>query len=371
VYSLSIEELPAEQERLWRELHEAGRAHLGPFLHPAYVRAVSAVRPDVEVGIITEGGEVQGFLPYRRSALGIALPLGGRLCVQAGAVTRPGSLWSPVALLKALGLRGLRLPNTPTEDASLRPFQSGATTTAVIDVSDGFESFEEAQRVSGSGLMRQTARLNRKASREVGPARFAWHCPDEEPWLRLLEWKDQQRTRTRTPNVLNLPWARSLVERLRTTVVEGFGGAVSTLHYGDTLAAVHFGIHTDAALHYWLATYNPELSRYSPGATCLVELVKGAAERGMQRVDLGVGDESFKVRARTGTQDLATTTVSTRVFVNAAFRTADGMRGWSRKSYVGRGLRGARRAAIRYSYRLRGPWTARPGIDADVDGVST
>jgi CelD/BcsL family acetyltransferase involved in cellulose biosynthesis len=331
---------------------------------------VSAVRPGVEVGIISEGGEVQGFLPYRRSALDIALPIEGRLCDQAGAVVRPGTVWSPVALLKALGLRGLRLPNTPTEDASLRAFQSGATTSAVIDVSRGFEAYEEAHLAGGSSLLRQVARLTRKAGREVGPPRFTWHTEAEEPWVTLLDWKASQRMRTRTPNVLDLPWARALVERLRHTDVEGFGGAMSTLHFGDTLAAAHFGIHSDHSLHYWIAAYNHELSRYSPGLTCLVELVRAAAARGLQRVDLGVGDEPFKQRSCTGTQNLATTTASTQVFVNAAFRTADGIRGWSRQSNLGRGLITARRAASRYSYRLRSPWAARPSSNPDPGSVS-
>jgi CelD/BcsL family acetyltransferase involved in cellulose biosynthesis len=101
-----------------------------------------------------------------------------------------------------------------------------------------------------------------------------------------------------------------------------------------------------------------------------VELVRAAAARGLQRVDLGVGDEPFKQRSCTGTQNLATTTASTQVFVNAAFRTADGIRGWSRQSNLGRGLITARRAAIRYSYRLRSPWAARPSSNSDPGSVS-
>src|SRR5690606_28472796 len=102
------------------------------------------------------------------------------------------------------------------------------------------------------------------------------------------------------PNILHLPWARQLVEHLRTIEGERFAGVLSALYVGDTLAAAHFGIRTRRVLHYWIPAYNHELSRYSPGLLALVELARAASERGIERIDLGTGEERYKLRAATG-----------------------------------------------------------------------
>src|SRR5690606_11285430 len=160
---------------------------------PSYAQAVGAVRDGVEVGIITSGGEVVGFLPFQRSVMGIGGPIGSRLCDVAGALVKPGATWPPEAFARAARLRPLRLPNVPTSMPMFETFQRPAGTAPLLDLSDGFETYREASLESGSSFMRQLERKARKLEREVAPWRFEWHTDDDDVFDKLLAWKSSQR----------------------------------------------------------------------------------------------------------------------------------------------------------------------------------
>jgi CelD/BcsL family acetyltransferase involved in cellulose biosynthesis len=343
--------LSQEHWARWSELHDALGTDVGPLLHPAYVRAVGTVRQDVEVGVLTHFGEVVGFLPYQRSRLDVATAVGGRLCDQSGAVVRRDAVWSPTEFARAAGLRAIRLKNCHRLDASLEPFQSDPIESSVVDLGEGFDAYA---RGPGARLMREMGQKSRKAEREIGPVRFEWHTQDPAVFSTLLEWKAAQRRATRSPNVLELKWARDLVEILRIAGGDTFGGVMSALWYGDRLAAAHMSIRSRHVLHYWVIAYEPSLARYSPGTLLLLTVARvGAEEHGVRRIELGVGDQSFKVRARTGTLPVATTTVTSASSVQTAFRMADRLRTWSHASSMGRAARATRRAFALGAYKVR------------------
>ncbi len=351
-----IDALAPELWGRWVQLHERMSPEVGPLLHPAYARAAQEVRKDVEVGVITQDGDVVGFLPFQRTALDIGRSVGDRLCDQSGAVVRTGTSWSPVELARAIGLTAIRLTNCITLDPALHRFQGETFSSSIIDLSAGFHAYLEERTQAGSGrLMRQIGQRSRKAEREVGPLRFEWNTDDDVVFETLLEWKAAQRRATRSPNILAVPWARSLVDLLRDAGNDSFGGVVSALYYGDTLAAAHMGIRSRDVLHFWITAYNDELSKYSPGLTLLVTVAEaGSTEHGIRRIELGVGDQRFKLRTRTGAPKLATTTVTSAAPVRVAFKAADGVRSWSRESRVGQVMRATRRVVKRGSYMARG-----------------
>ena len=115
---------------------------------------------------------------------------------------------------------------------------------------------------------------------------------------------------TRSPNVFDLPWARQLLARLRLPQPDGFDGVLSTLYAGETLCAAHFGIRTGRVLHYWLSAYDEEFARCSPGLLLLMHIANEATERGIVRLDLGPGDEEYKLTFASGHQDVAIATAS-------------------------------------------------------------
>jgi CelD/BcsL family acetyltransferase involved in cellulose biosynthesis len=358
MYAEPVTTLSPELLTLWKQLHDRDGGLTGPFLHPAYAQAAAQVRQGVEVGVITHGDEVVGFLPYQRSRLGVGVAVGSRLCDMAGAVVRPDVVWSPEALVRGAGLRTLRLPGVPSSMAAFQDFQKGEAAAPVLDLARGFDAYRKERIDSGSSFIRQVERKSRKLERDLGPWRFEWHTNDDAVFETLLSWKAAQRKQTRTPNILHLSWARELLQRLRATDEDSFAGVLSALYVGDTLAAAHFGIRTRRVLHYWVPAYNHELSRYSPGLLALVELARAASERGIHRIDLGAGEERYKLRAATGALDMTMATVSTNAALRAATNTLDRARRWSRGSRLGELARAASRSMMRGSYRLQAALTS-------------
>jgi CelD/BcsL family acetyltransferase involved in cellulose biosynthesis len=363
-----LDRLSAELFDLWEGMHDADGELSSPFLHPAYVRAVAGVRAGVEVGIITERDEIVGFLPFQRSLLGAGGPVGSRLCDVAGALVRPSAAWDPVSFIRAARLRTLRLPNVPCSRGAFAPFQRDDGQAHLMDLSGGFEAYRASRLASGSSFLTQLERKARKLEREQGPMRFEWHTTNDGVFATLLRWKAAQRRQTRTPDILRLPWARALLERVRRQETAGFAGVLSALYAGDTLAAVHFGMRTRRVLHYWVPAYSEEFARYSPGVLALVELARAAAERGIQRIDLGSGDERYKLQAATGSVAMKSTTVSTSPAARACASTLDRARAWSRSSRIGKVLRTASRSLVRSSYLVQSALASKWRADATLGG---
>ena len=353
MYAQPVEALSSEHIARWLDLHDAGGGSSSPFLHPTYARIAGEVRGDVEVGIITSGDDVIGFVPFQRSLLDVGGPVGSRLCDMAGAIAEPLAQWDPQALARAAGLKTLRLPNVPMSASAFAPFQKARNEAPMLDLTNGFDAYRRASLESGSSFMKQLERKARKLAREVGPWRFVWHTEDDEVFHQLLAWKDAQRRATRTPNMLRLPWAQALVRLLRRERGERFGGVLSALYVGDTLAAAHFGLRTSNVMHYWIPAYNADLGAYSPGLLALMELARASAQRGIGRIDLGSGEERYKRRAATGALPMGVATVNTSATFQALNDTMDQIRVWSRASRMGEAVRATGRSVMRGSYLLR------------------
>jgi len=352
LYATRIDQLSPQLRERWVAMLDACSPDVGGFLHPEFVGAVSAVRDDIEVGVLEDAdGEVLGFLPFQRGRWGIARPVAGRLCDQSGAVLRPGATWSPREFARAVDLRAIRLANAPTTDSALGPYQQRPKKILGLDLSSGFEAYREEILASGSRFMRQIEGRIRKAERLAGPMRFVWQTEDDSVLETLLGWKAAQRRQTRTPDVFDLPWARALLERLRHQKGQGFEGVLSALYFGDTLAAAHFGIRTSTVLQYWVPGYYGGLNRYSPGLACLMAVAREASSRGIVRIDLGVGEQHFKLRAANAFREVATATVRSDPAVGALLTTVDGIRSWARSSSQSHLMHRIARAIARGRYR--------------------
>ena len=123
------------------------------------------------------------------------------------------------------------------------------------------------------------------------------------PWIRgvlecLLDWKSRQYARIRAVNPFARPGTLDFLRRLLELRGSEFQGVLSALYFGDRLAAVHLGLRCRNVLHVWFPTYNEELGKYSPGIIYLLEQAAAAAALGIQRIDLGGGNEAFKARFR-------------------------------------------------------------------------
>lgn len=351
MHAVPVRSLPPRLHRLWRSLADDGST-VSPFLHPEYARLVGEVRPDVEVGVITEGSDPVGFLPFQRSRMGVGSPVGGRLCDLSGALVRSDATWCPERLTKGLGLRSLRMACVPSAMQAFAPYTGPTVPSRLLDLSDGYEAFRQDVD-SESSVLKQTERKARKLERDVGPIRFEWHNPESAVFEKLVEWKAAQRKATGTPDVLSLPWVQPFLDRLRRHDSGNFAGVLSTLWVGDELAAAHLGMRSRHVLHYWLPAYSAEYARYSPGLITLLRMAEAAADRGILRIDLGPGQERYKTRMGTRAMDVSTVTVNASVTARVVTGAVDHLKAWSRDSPFAGAIRTARRRMTRAAYHVR------------------
>jgi CelD/BcsL family acetyltransferase involved in cellulose biosynthesis len=168
------------------------------------------------------------------------------------------------------------------------------------------------------------------------------HDADPVMLRRVLDWKSEQYRRSRIPDAFARPWVVTLLERIQATQAPGFAGVLSTLHAGDRLIAAHMGMRSAGTLHYWFPTYDAQVAKVSPGLLLFAAMCRDAARHGILRIELGAGDEPYKL-----------------LLANAASPVAQGfIGGLSLPALLRRGRYGVETAAARLPL---GPVAAWPG----------
>ena len=278
---------------------------------PEFTQAITAVRDDVEVGVMQESSEYVGFFPYHRIG-GIGKPIGMRLSDVQAVIVGKDVQWDALSLVQACGLKSWEFNNLISSQAQLQPYQWGIGVSPYIDLSQGFDFYEQQRRASGSKIMRQVARKRRKLELDVGRIRFEIRSFDRDAFQTMLRWKSDQRAATKTFNALSFDWVVELLRRVSLTNGATFSGLLSTLHAGKRLVAVHLGMCSDRVLHAWFPTFNQVYGEFSPGIMLLVETARAAAAAGIQRIDLGRGRDRFKQRLMSGCMSVAEGSVDSR-----------------------------------------------------------
>lgn len=281
---------PSERAR-WEELQAGAPALASPCFSHEFTRAAAAVRPDVRIAVLEQDRQVVGFFPHQ-CRWGAGLPVGGRLSDHHGVVAAANTRWDWHALLKACGLSYWQFDHLA---ASQRPgvpvMQSGSHG---LDLSRGYQAWWQAKLAAGSNLS-QLPRKARKLEREVGPLRFEADCRDPAVFDTVIRLKSEQCRRTAQLDFFAWGWTRALVEQVRDTQAPRFAGRLSALYAGDTLVAAHFGMRSPGVWHWWFPVYSHAHQAYSPGALLLSRVAEAAASQGHGLLDLGKGDERYKL----------------------------------------------------------------------------
>jgi len=296
----------------WLEIQRADAALANPFFHPEFTRAVGAVRQDVEVAVLSDGGNIVGFFPFQRGPREAGRPVGGVLSDYHGVVHGPDAAIDPKTLLRGCRLRAWRFNHLIASQAAFAPHHVATATSPYVDLGDGFEAYCIGRRQSGSRTVERLLRFERKIQREVGPLRFVAHQVDDELLDTLFRWRVAQYERIGAVNFLATDWSASLVRRIAQTDATDFGGMLSALYVDDRLVAVHLGMRSGAVVHGWYSGYDDALRKYSPGMLLLLNLFRQAGDIGVRRFDFGKGPEQYKQSLKTGEIALAEGVVDLR-----------------------------------------------------------
>ena len=310
-------DLPGDAVAAWSRLHRGEPNLASPYYHPDFTRHAAAARreharDDVRVAVLPDfAGDPAGFFPFQPAGFGRAMPGGGRLCDFHGVVAPPDLPWDAAALLRSAGLWSWAFHMLPPgQDRFLIPrlaVDLEDREGVRVNLAGGFEAWVDRREAAGSKRHRKIEQFRRRTERDLGPIAFAWHAEDPAAWESLIAWKRAQYAATGFTDVLAVPWVRSLLERCRDARGAGnaddgtFGGVFGTLRAGGRLLAVHFALRSGGRLHSWFPAYDYAFRTLSPGNVLMVEVLKAAAERGVDAVDLGAGDEGYKYSYGTDT----------------------------------------------------------------------
>ncbi|CAM3452453.1 GNAT family N-acetyltransferase [Kibdelosporangium persicum] len=271
----------------WRAIRDGDSRWDSPYFTPEYIAAVHAGQPvDVLLG--------DGFVWPLHKTGSSARPAGSPGADFQGPLLEPGVRFSPRRILTDVGIRCLSFDHLLDGYRDLDPYVEERRTSPVMDVSGGLDGYTKRVTKSGRDKMSEARRLTSKVSRELGPVEFTVEAT--EGLGRVIAMKREQYASTGAKDHFADQANQDLLYRLHA----GNLGVLSTVYAGPHLLAAHFGIRSGEVLHWWFPVYDRKFGTYSPGWILLREMVMAAPRLGINRIDLGRGEDEYKRRAMTG-----------------------------------------------------------------------
>lgn len=285
-------ELDPEARALWGRFRASDPALSSPYFDLRYVLAASDVAPQAQVAVIRQGDEIVGFLPFQRRGEAIQ-PMAAPLTDYHGLIAKPGVEIDLKVVLEHLQARRFRF-------GGLVGGQGGAINAAapkpamIADLSAGYEAYLDARRAAGQGsFLKDKRRRQRLLAEQVGPLEFSLSADPAMLEMIIAEKRAQMR-RTGQHDVFSTPWTQDLLRRLNDETDPDFGLRVAVLKAGDKVVAAEAGLLSGSVYHLWFPVYDPDFSRYSPGALMTLETLRALAEQGVAYADFGPGAEEYK-----------------------------------------------------------------------------
>ena len=185
-------------------------------------------------------------------------------------------------------------PSSSTTGCSrARRSSPGCETRAVspyVEVSGGLDGYLSRASKSGRDNIGQARRRTARAERELGPVTFCAQSSDADALAWLVDRKREQYAATGARDHFAPADRRALLSLLLDTHEPGCEGIMSTLHFGDTLVAAHFGIRSRERAALVVPGRTTRRSRAShPAGSCCGSWRMAAPELGLERIDLGSG----------------------------------------------------------------------------------
>ena len=145
---IDVSSLDPELARRWDAIQRANPALQNPFLCPEFVQAAGAVRDDVEIAVLKEDGEVQGFFPFARSRDNNGVPVGNHLSNRQALLVREDGEWDARQILSEVGLSTWTFDNLVASQAALKRFHYLTDSAHFIDLSQGFQAYLGQRRLA-------------------------------------------------------------------------------------------------------------------------------------------------------------------------------------------------------------------------------
>lgn len=278
----------------WRAIQASDPALASPYFCPEFSLAADAVRRDARVAVISRSGAPVAFFPYQTGPLGVSRPIGGPFSDFHGLIAEPDAVFdlAEVAARAGIALYGYDFVPAGQTRHGLRGEREDFC--HIIGLEQGYDAYR-AEAEQRTGAFKTLESRRRRMERDFADVRIVLDDRSDVAFETLIAWKRAQFRATGYFDVFSVDWTEALLMRLRAERGESFSGLVSSLYLDGRLAAVHFGIRSAAALHYWFPAYDPAYGRYSVGNILLDALARGGARMGWTQIHLGPGDYRYKL----------------------------------------------------------------------------
>jgi CelD/BcsL family acetyltransferase involved in cellulose biosynthesis len=303
---LRPDELGPSEEKLWREFQELSPGTAFPSLSLPYARAVCRVDESGRVAVVEDGGEIRAFLPYSQEGNRVAATLGGTQTTFDGLVSADASV-DLKAVIRGAGLRGWRFSRVPAEQRALDPYRyEGSHHVASVyfaDLSGGYDAYARGLSKSGRDQIASALRRRRALEREMGDISLEWASRDSSHLSALIDWKSAQFESF--GNWLRAPANLALVRALAAIEGEDCSCVTSVLHVAAKPISISLNLWRGRILCQYISAFDPEYSRFSPGTLNTLALFEAAAERGVEIIDFGYGNDRWKPRFSSGVKTVS------------------------------------------------------------------
>ena len=271
---------PSEASQ-WARFQKSSPELQNPFFSLTFAQIVGRHQPNSRVAVVEDNGAIQAFLPFDLGPQRIGVPIGDPMNNLQGFIGSGLPIDARWAVKQA-HLRGWRFNSVPVGQRAFAPFhyEGTAVPCPVIDLTKNLSHISERRKA------------RRALEQRFGTVSLEWNSTQPTHVGQLIEWKS--RKYYGTSQLFSDPTARSIVEELATSHGDECNGIVSVLFAGGRPAAVHLGLLGSRSLAGWFMSYDPELSRFSPGMVLWSPLARAAEERGISQIDLGAGQDAYK-----------------------------------------------------------------------------
>ncbi len=295
----ALPELAADARAFWFDRHTTDPRYDSAFFNPGFANAVHTSGCDVLVRVgRNAAGTVCALMPVNRARTRMR-PLGWPGADFQGPILAPGLSIDPLELFPA-GVRSFEFDHLLDVCDGFSPWITQRNASPYVDTVGGMDGYTGRASKSGRQNMSQARRRVAKAEREIGAVRFESDVVDDALLRRVIELKRAQYKATGARDYFEDPRRTAMLENILHTRDSDFRGVLSAVYAGDRLLAAHFGMQANGVLHWWFPVYDPDFSALAPGWILLRELVLAAPEMGVERIDLGRGEDNYKRWAKTG-----------------------------------------------------------------------
>jgi CelD/BcsL family acetyltransferase involved in cellulose biosynthesis len=249
-------------------------------------------RPSSRVAVVEDDGAMAAFLAFELGPGRMAMPIGYPMN-NLQAFVAPDTPLDARRVIRKAGLRGWRFIAAPARQLALAPhhYEGTAVEAPLIDLSDGYKSYYLSR---SKKFLEDDRRHSRSLERQVGPVTLDWGSSAPEDIRQLIDWKTARYGGAR--ELFGDETARRILEEVSAARGEDCGGLVNVLRAGDRVVAVISGLTSPSGLSGWFTAYDEEMRKFSPGTLALLATAEEAERRDITRIDMGAGQDGYKLR---------------------------------------------------------------------------